>query len=227
MWRVTTATVDAIVRIFYDSQARKEVSGVVGSYETTRQSIDVRHRAGALRSSRSSRCRWRSSTCSRSCRSTAATSSGRWPRRSAAGRSRSASWSGPASSGFMLVLFLFVVGLTNDIGATRRPGVRRQPVASSRADEARTDGAAAPDATRREPRRSREAFRITAAQRAGRVAVRTRTRDDEVTLTWGELRERVDALAGGLRRPRAAAGRMRRAACSATGPSSTSATSRR
>jgi long-subunit acyl-CoA synthetase (AMP-forming) len=41
-----------------------------------------------------------------------------------------------------------------------------------------------------------EAFRITAAQRAGEVAVRTR--HDEVTLTWGELSERVDDLARGL-----------------------------
>ena len=41
-----------------------------------------------------------------------------------------------------------------------------------------------------------EAFRITAAQREGEVAVRTK--DDEVSLTWGELRGRVDALAGGL-----------------------------
>jgi long-chain acyl-CoA synthetase len=41
-----------------------------------------------------------------------------------------------------------------------------------------------------------EAFRITAEQREGEVAVRTK--DDAVSLTWGELRERVDALAGGL-----------------------------
>jgi long-subunit acyl-CoA synthetase (AMP-forming) len=41
-----------------------------------------------------------------------------------------------------------------------------------------------------------EAFRITAAQRAGEVAVRTR--NDEVTLTWGELGGRVDDLARGL-----------------------------
>src|SRR5919197_4461754 len=41
-----------------------------------------------------------------------------------------------------------------------------------------------------------EAFRITAQDFADRVAVRTK--DDEVSLTWGELRERVDALAGGL-----------------------------
>ncbi len=40
MWRVTTLTADAITRIFYDSEARKEVSGVVGSYEVTRQSIE-------------------------------------------------------------------------------------------------------------------------------------------------------------------------------------------
>ena len=43
-----------------------------------------------------------------------------------------------------------------------------------------------------------EAFRITARERAGEVAVRTK--DDTVRLTWGELRERVDALAGGLSR---------------------------
>jgi long-chain acyl-CoA synthetase len=41
-----------------------------------------------------------------------------------------------------------------------------------------------------------EAFRITAEDFADRVAVRTK--DDETSLTWGELRRRVDALAGGL-----------------------------
>jgi regulator of sigma E protease len=41
MWSVSKATVDAITRIFYDSQARKNVSGVVGSYETTRQSFQA------------------------------------------------------------------------------------------------------------------------------------------------------------------------------------------
>ena len=39
MWRVTHLTVEAIGRLFYDAEARKEVSGVVGSYETTRQTI--------------------------------------------------------------------------------------------------------------------------------------------------------------------------------------------
>ena len=41
-----------------------------------------------------------------------------------------------------------------------------------------------------------EAFRLTADEHPDRVAVRTK--DDEVSLTWGELRRRVDALAGGL-----------------------------
>jgi long-subunit acyl-CoA synthetase (AMP-forming) len=41
-----------------------------------------------------------------------------------------------------------------------------------------------------------EAFRITAAERAEEVAIRTK--QDAFTITWGELRERVDALAGGL-----------------------------
>jgi regulator of sigma E protease len=39
MWNVTEATVGGIVKIFYNPQARKEVSGVVGSYEVTRQAI--------------------------------------------------------------------------------------------------------------------------------------------------------------------------------------------
>src|SRR3954449_12956243 len=41
-----------------------------------------------------------------------------------------------------------------------------------------------------------EAFRITVEDNPDRVAVRTK--DDEVSLTWSELRDRVDALAGGL-----------------------------
>ena len=40
------------------------------------------------------------------------------------------------------------------------------------------------------------AFRITASERAEHVALRTK--DDEVSITWSELRERVDALAAGL-----------------------------
>ena len=43
-----------------------------------------------------------------------------------------------------------------------------------------------------------EAFRRTAAAHPDRVAVRTL--NDEISLTWGALRERVDALAGGLAR---------------------------
>jgi long-chain acyl-CoA synthetase len=40
------------------------------------------------------------------------------------------------------------------------------------------------------------AFRLTSAERAHEVAIRTR--QDEFSITWGELRGRVDALAGGL-----------------------------
>ncbi|HEU4978102.1 MAG TPA: M50 family metallopeptidase [Solirubrobacteraceae bacterium] len=39
MWAVTTTTVSAIGKLFYSSQARKQVSGVVGSYEFTQQSF--------------------------------------------------------------------------------------------------------------------------------------------------------------------------------------------
>src|SRR5215217_4936669 len=41
-----------------------------------------------------------------------------------------------------------------------------------------------------------EAFRLTVEDNADRVAMRTQ--HDEVRLTWAELRDRVDALAGGL-----------------------------
>ncbi len=41
-----------------------------------------------------------------------------------------------------------------------------------------------------------EAFRLTAAEREGEIAVRTL--DGETEWTWGELREKVDALAAGL-----------------------------
>jgi long-chain acyl-CoA synthetase len=41
-----------------------------------------------------------------------------------------------------------------------------------------------------------EAFRLTSADRAAEVAIRTK--GDEFTITWGELRGRVDDLAGGL-----------------------------
>jgi long-subunit acyl-CoA synthetase (AMP-forming) len=41
-----------------------------------------------------------------------------------------------------------------------------------------------------------EAFRITAEDRADAVAIRTK--GDAFTITWSELRDRVDALAGGL-----------------------------
>src|SRR5436305_9478005 len=41
-----------------------------------------------------------------------------------------------------------------------------------------------------------EAFRITAEQKPDSVALRNR--DDSVSITWGEVRDRVDSLAGGL-----------------------------
>jgi regulator of sigma E protease len=39
MWNVTTLTVDRLAKIFFSSEARKDVSGVVGSYEATRQAV--------------------------------------------------------------------------------------------------------------------------------------------------------------------------------------------
>jgi regulator of sigma E protease len=40
MWNITTTTVDNIVKVFYDKKARDQVSGVVGSYEATRQTFE-------------------------------------------------------------------------------------------------------------------------------------------------------------------------------------------
>ncbi len=40
MWNVTTLTIESIVKLIYDPEARDEVSGVVGSYEATRQSFE-------------------------------------------------------------------------------------------------------------------------------------------------------------------------------------------
>ncbi len=59
-----------------------------------------------------------------------------------------------------------------------------------------TSGAAAREGTAVGATTIAEAFRITSAQRAEEIAIRTK--DDEFTITWGELRDRVDALAGGL-----------------------------
>ncbi len=41
MWYVTSQTVQVITRLFYSAEARDQVSGVVGSYETTRQTFEV------------------------------------------------------------------------------------------------------------------------------------------------------------------------------------------
>lgn len=43
-----------------------------------------------------------------------------------------------------------------------------------------------------------EAFRVTVEDHPDRVAVRTK--DGEISLTWSALRDRVDAVAGGLAR---------------------------
>jgi regulator of sigma E protease len=40
MWTITTTTIDALVKLFYEKEARDQVSGVVGSFEATRQSFE-------------------------------------------------------------------------------------------------------------------------------------------------------------------------------------------
>ena len=84
-----------------------------------------------------------------------------------------------------------MVGFTNDIGRLTGEGFGVQ-VAFGHGE--RADGRT----TRRSvgARTIAEAFRLTAEDFADRVAVRTK--DDEVASTWAQLRDRVDALAGGL-----------------------------
>ena len=41
LWYVTTTTVDRLAGIFTDAEKRKEISGVVGTYEATRQSFEL------------------------------------------------------------------------------------------------------------------------------------------------------------------------------------------
>src|SRR3954471_13146419 len=67
---------------------------------------------------------------------------------------------------------------------------------SGRVDGMATTAAAV--SRRLQARSIAEAFRNTAEEFPDRVAMRTK--GDEVSLTWGELRDRVDALAGGLAR---------------------------
>ena len=64
-------------------EKRKEIGSVVGGYETTRAGDLDRRDDRAVRARAHLAQRSASSTCSRSCRSTAGTSSGRWPRRCA------------------------------------------------------------------------------------------------------------------------------------------------
>ncbi len=41
MWNVTTLTVQRVTQLFYSADARKEISGIAGTYETSRQVIET------------------------------------------------------------------------------------------------------------------------------------------------------------------------------------------
>ena len=202
MWFFTTKTVETIAGIF-QAEKRKEVSGVVGSYEVTRQTIELELRARALPARDHL-------AVARRHQPVPVPAARRRPHLLGAGRE------GPRPRdpvrvmeragfvGFVLVIALFMIGFTNDIG--RLTGRRlRGPVVSRMMTVAGSDSGATRGATRT----IAEAFRITAEDHPDRVAVRTK--DDEVSLTWGELRDRVDALAGGLAKLGVRARRQRRA----------------
>ena len=124
MWRVTTKTADSITRIFYDPQARKQVYGVVGSYEITRQAIKFG---------------WCDALSVLAMISLSLAIVNLFPflpldgghifwalAEKVRGRAIPFSVMERASVvGFLLVMFLFAVGLTNDIGTLRGDGFQR------------------------------------------------------------------------------------------------------
>ncbi|WP_354702072.1 Zinc metalloprotease Rip1 [Paraconexibacter sp. AEG42_29] len=122
MWRVSKATVSSIGRIFTSSEARKEVSGVVGSYEVTRQTISTFGFVDALNIL--------------AIISLSLAIVNLFPflpldgghifwalAEKLRGRAIPFDWMEKASVvGFMLVIALFAIGLTNDIGRLRGEG---------------------------------------------------------------------------------------------------------
>jgi regulator of sigma E protease len=121
MWAVTRETVKAIARLFYSEKARKDVSGVVGSYEVTRESFtfDIGQAIGLL-----------------AIISLSLAVVNLFPFLPLDGghifwalaekiRGRPIAFSvieRASAIGFVLVIFLFVIGLSNDIGRLRGEG---------------------------------------------------------------------------------------------------------
>ena len=103
-------------------------------------------------------------------------------RRQAGARSRS--WSARAWSGFMLVIVIFLIGLSNDIGRLSGEGFQVS------LDSAH--GAVTTDTPHRSGRPGldastlAEAFQLTAAAHPDRVALRTK--GDEFSITWARVR---------------------------------------
>lgn len=122
MWRVSKATVSSIGRIFVSEDARKEVSGVVGSYEVTRQTISTFGFVDAMNIL--------------AIISLSLAIVNLFPflpldgghifwalAEKVRGRAVPFHWMERASVvGFMLVIFLFAIGLSNDIGRLRGEG---------------------------------------------------------------------------------------------------------
>jgi regulator of sigma E protease len=121
MWTISRETVKAIARIFYSSKARKDVSGVVGSYEVTRESFtfDIGQAIGLL-----------------AIISLSLAVVNLFPFLPLDGghifwalaekiRGRAIPFSvieRASAVGFLLVILLFVIGLSNDIGRLRGEG---------------------------------------------------------------------------------------------------------
>ena len=121
MWHITKLTVSAITRLVYDAKARRQVSGVVGSYEVTQKSVAFD---------------WAQALYVLGIISLSLALVNLFPflpldgghifwalAEKVRGRPIPYRWLERASAvGFMLVILLFAIGLSNDIGRLRGDG---------------------------------------------------------------------------------------------------------
>ena len=115
MWEVTTETATVFASIF-EPEDRKEVSGVVGVSEVAHQTIDRFGATEALILLALVSLSLGLINLFPSCRSTAATSSGAWSRKPRGKPVPFRVMERASAVGFVLVIMLFFIGLSNDIG---------------------------------------------------------------------------------------------------------------
>ena len=189
MWYVHAQHRRARSRSIFKAEKRKQISGVVGSYEVTRQTIELDAAAGAVPARDHL-------AVARRHQPVPVPAARRRAHLLGAGREGARPRDPVRGHGAGRVRRLRARDravrdrLHERHRATHRRRLRRQ-VGSAPWSAMRT-GRRRAAARARSPRPSASPPRTT------RTASRSARKDDEVSLTWGELRERVDALAGGL-----------------------------